>query len=82
MGGTGRVNPIPNGASVWNGPPYQENCLFVCFFPPDPTPFPGTRELFSNHFYQNITFVSFIFFCFFFDLFHVSDPIFHGLMFE
>ena len=24
-GGTGRVNPMPNEASVWNGPPYQEN---------------------------------------------------------
>ena len=24
-GGTDRVNPIPNGASVLNGPPYQEN---------------------------------------------------------
>ena len=32
-GGTGRVNPIPHGASVWNGPPYQENCLFVWFLP-------------------------------------------------
>ena len=31
-GGTGRVNPMPNGASVWNGPPYQENCLFVWIF--------------------------------------------------
>ena len=31
-GGTGGVNPIPHGASVWNGPPYQENCLFVCIF--------------------------------------------------
>ena len=31
-GGTGRVNPIPIGASVWNGPPYQENCLFVLIF--------------------------------------------------
>ena len=51
-GGTGRVNPIPIGASDWNGPPYQENCLFVCFF------------------------------CFFFDLFHVSDPIFHQLKLE
>ena len=35
------------------------------FFSPDPTPFPGTGELCSNHFFQNITFVSFIFFCFF-----------------
>ena len=40
-GGTGRVNPIPHGASVWNGPPYQENCLFVCFFPPTPPPSQG-----------------------------------------
>ena len=36
-GGTGRVNPIPHGASVWNGPPYQENYLFA-FFPPNPPP--------------------------------------------
>ena len=36
-GGTGRVNPIPLGASVWNGPPYQKNCLFE-FFPPSPPP--------------------------------------------
>ena len=35
------------------------------FFSPDPTAFPGTGELCSNHFFQNITFVSFIFFCFF-----------------
>ena len=31
-GGTGRVNPIPNGASVWIGPPFQENRLFVWIF--------------------------------------------------
>ena len=31
-GGTGRVNPMPHGASVWNGPPYQENCLFCMYF--------------------------------------------------
>ena len=37
-GGTGRVNPIPNGASVCDGPPYQENCLFVFFSPPIPPP--------------------------------------------
>ena len=35
--GIGRVNPISYGASVWNGPPYQENCLFL-FFPPSPPP--------------------------------------------
>ena len=31
-GGTGRVNPMPNGASVRNWPPYQENYLFVWIF--------------------------------------------------
>ena len=30
--GIGRVNPISYGASVWNGPPYQENCLFLWIF--------------------------------------------------
>ena len=34
-------------------------CLYV--FPPDPTLFPGTGELCSNHFYQHITFVNIIF---------------------
>ena len=59
-GGTVRVNPMPNGASVWNGPPYQGNCLFL-YFSTDSTPFLSTAELWSNHFYQNITFVPIIF---------------------
>ena len=29
------------------------------FFPPDPTPFPGSGVLCSNHFYQNIHFVTY-----------------------
>ena len=31
------------------------------FFSLEPTPFPGTGELCSNNFYQNITFVNIIF---------------------
>ena len=34
---------------------------FVCMFSPRSTPFPGTGELCSNHLYQTITFVPFIY---------------------
>ena len=75
-GGTGKVNPILHWDSGRNGPPYKEiGCLY-------PTPFPGIGEFCSNHFYQNTTFVPIIFFCFFFDLFQVSDSISHRLKIE
>ena len=32
-GGTGRVNPIPNGASVWNGPLIKKIVCLYGFLP-------------------------------------------------
>ena len=81
-GSTGKVNPIFHWDGGRNGPPYEQNFCLYGFFSPDPTPFPGTGELCSNHFYQNNTFVTIKFFSFFVDLFHVSDSISHQLKIE
>ena len=64
MGVLVELTLFPMGLVFGMGPLIKKIvCLYV--FPPDPTPFPGIGELCSNYFFQNITFVSFIFFCFF-----------------
>ena len=81
-GSTGKVNPILHWDGGRNGPPYEQIFCLYGVFPPEPTPFPGTGELCSNHFYQNIIFLLLYIFYFFFYLFQVSGPISHRLISE
>ena len=81
IGVLAKLTLFPTGIEVGMGPLIKK--FFVCmFFLLNPSPIPGTGELCSHHFYQNITFVLFFIFLFFFYIIQVTDSISHWLMLE